>query len=251
MKNLRNLVLSSVSSILFTLACMAALSSIDKVTSPTANRLLILLGGDVVNGGYIQTMTYFAFIWGMLEVFDMLKVVNRERKAFKLNIIPTGERHVFLPGDINNLKFKLIEFDKKDKYILSDLLRKACTKFQTSQNLSELIDIVSIQVEVSQEKAEGQQSIIRYLTWVIPSIGFVGTVLGISQALIVANSGDMELITKLLGVAFDTTLVALILSIIIMWFVHKLQEETDRFHSDLKEFVIENLINKIEMHEKT
>jgi chemotaxis protein MotA len=125
-------------------------------------------------------------------------------------------------------------------------LKKACTKFRTSGSLSELIDIVSIQIEVSQEKSEGDQSVIRYLTWVIPSVGFVGTVIGISQALIVANTGDMEKITMLLGVAFDTTLVALVLSIIIMWFVHRLQEETDRFHSDLKEFVIDNLINKIE-----
>jgi chemotaxis protein MotA len=62
-----------------------------------------------------------------------------------------------------------------------------------------------------------------------------------------ANSGDMDKITGLLGVAFDTTLVALVLSVFLMWFVHKLQEETDRFHSDLKEFVIDNLINKIEI----
>jgi chemotaxis protein MotA len=163
-----------------------------------------------------------------------------------MNFIPTNDKHVFMPQDINNLKFKLIEFEKKEKYILSDLLKKACTKFRTSGSLSELIDIVSIQIEVSQEKSEGDQSVIRYLTWVIPSVGFVGTVIGISQALIVANTGDMERITMLLGVAFDTTLVALVLSIIIMWFVHRLQEETDRFHSDLKEFVIDNLINKIE-----
>jgi chemotaxis protein MotA len=72
-------------------------------------------------------------------------------------------------------------------------------------------------------------------------------VIGISQSLIYANSGDMEKITSLLGVAFDTTLVALVLSVFLMWFVHRLQEETDRFHSDLKEFVIDNLINKIEV----
>jgi chemotaxis protein MotA len=141
----------------------------------------------------------------------------------------------------------LIEFDKKEKYILSDLLKKACTKFRTSGSLSELIDIVSIQIEVSQEKAEGDQSVIRYLSWVIPSLGFIGTVIGISQSLIYANSGDMDKITSLLGVAFDTTLVALVLSVFLMWFVHQLQEETDRFHSDLKEFVIDNLINKIEV----
>ena len=246
MKNLRNLTLSSGIALLITGLCMLMLSLISKENSPGLYRFLLLLGGDVINGGYVQTITYLAFFWAWFEVQEKLKVIARERKAFKMNFIPTNDKHVFMPQDINNLKFKLIEFEKKEKYILSDLLKKACTKFRTSGSLSELIDIVSIQIEVSQEKSEGDQSVIRYLTWVIPSVGFVGTVIGISQALIVANTGDMERITMLLGVAFDTTLVALVLSIIIMWFVHRLQEETDRFHSDLKEFVIDNLINKIE-----
>lgn len=246
MKNLRNLLLSAGIALLFTALCWFMLAHTDKLNSPGFHRFLMLLGADVPNGGYVQGFTYFAFLWAWFEVKEKLSIISRERKAFTMGFIPTNEKHVFMPADINNLKFKLIELEKKNKFILSDLLKKACTKFRTSGSLSELIDIVSIQIEVSQEKAEGDQSVIRYLTWVIPSIGFVGTVLGISQALIVANSGDMERITTLLGVAFDTTLVALILSIIIMWFVHKLQEETDRFHSDLKEFVIENLINKIE-----
>jgi chemotaxis protein MotA len=246
MKNLRNFTLSSGIALLITGLCMLLLSLISKENSPGLYRFLLLLGGDVINGGYVQSVTYLAFFWAWFEVQEKLKVIARERKAFKMDFIPTNDKHVFMPQDINNLKFKLIEFEKKEKYILSDLLKKACTKFRTSGSLSELIDIVSIQIEVSQEKSEGDQSVIRYLTWVIPSVGFVGTVIGISQALIVANTGDMERITMLLGVAFDTTLVALVLSIIIMWFVHRLQEETDRFHSDLKEFVIDNLINKIE-----
>jgi biopolymer transport protein ExbB/TolQ len=246
MKNLRNLTLASGIALLITAICMTMLGLVTKGNSPGLYRFLLLLGGDVINGGYIQAMTYLAFFWAWFEVKEKLRVIARERKAFKMNLIPTNDKHVFMPQDINNLKFKLIEFERKDKYILSDLLKKACTKFRTSGSLSELIDIVSIQIEVSQEKSEGDQSVIRYLTWVIPSIGFVGTVIGISQALIVANTGDMDKITNLLGVAFDTTLVALVLSIIIMWFVHQLQEETDRFHSDLKEFVIDNLINKIE-----
>lgn len=246
MKNLRNLTLASGITLLITAICMLMLGIISKENSPNLYRFLVLLGGDVLGGGYIQAFTYLAFFWAFFEVKEKLRVIARERGAFKLNIIPTNDKHVFMPQDINNLKFKLIEFERKEKYILSDLLKKACTKFRTSGSLSELIDIVSIQIEVSQEKSEGDQSVIRYLTWVIPSIGFVGTVIGISRALIVANSGDMERITKLLGVAFDTTLISLVLSIIIMWFVHQLYEETDRFHSDLKEFVIDNLINKIE-----
>lgn len=247
MKNLRNLTMAAGIALLITAICMTLLAITNKENSPTLYRILILLGGDVVNGGYIQGLTYLAFVWAWFEVREKLQVIARERRAFKLNLIPTSEKHVFMPADVNQLKFKLIEFEKKEKYILSDLLKKACTKFRTSGSLSELIDIVSIQIEVSQEKSEGDQSVIRYLTWVIPSLGFIGTVIGISQSLIYANSGDMEKITSLLGVAFDTTLVALVLSVFLMWFVHQLQEETDRFHSDLKEFVIDNLINKIEI----
>ncbi|WPU64570.1 MotA/TolQ/ExbB proton channel family protein [Peredibacter starrii] len=247
MKNLRNLTLASGIALLITAICMTLLAITNKENSPTLYRILVLLGGDVVNGGYIQGLTYLAFVWAWFEVREKLTVIARERRAFKLNLIPTSEKHVFMPQDVNQLKFKLIEFERKEKYILSDLLKKACTKFRTSGSLSELIDIVSIQIEVSQEKAEGDQSVIRYLTWVIPSLGFIGTVIGISQSLVYANSGDMEKITSLLGVAFDTTLVALVLSVFLMWFVHQLQEETDRFHSDLKEFVIDNLINKIEI----
>lgn len=247
MKNLRNLTMAAGIALLITAICMTLLAITNKENSPTLYRILILLGGDVVSGGYIQGLTYLAFVWAWFEVREKLRVIARERRAFKLNLIPTSEKHVFMPADVNQLKFKLIEFEKKEKYILSDLLKKACTKFRTSGSLSELIDIVSIQIEVSQEKSEGDQSVIRYLTWVIPSLGFIGTVIGISQSLVYANSGDMEKITSLLGVAFDTTLVALVLSVFLMWFVHQLQEETDRFHSDLKEFVIDNLINKIEI----
>ena len=57
----------------------------------------------------------------------------------------------------------------------------------------------------------------------------------------------MNAISSTLGIAFDTTLVSLVLSVIIMWFYHRLQEENDLLHANLKEYVISNLVNKIEV----
>jgi len=248
MKNTKNIILSLTISIGFGFVLQSIYSLSLTQSSSLIHRLMIVLGGNIQNGGYIQVLTYFAFLWAMFEMRDLNSRLKHERKGFTLGLIPTSEKHIFMPADLNALKFKLIDFEKKEgKYILAEVIKKACTKFRTSGSLSDLIEIVSIQIEVSQEKSESEQSTIRYLTWVIPSIGFIGTVLGISQALTVANSGDMEQITSLLGVAFDTTLIALLLSVVIMWFVHQLQEETDRFHADLKEFVVDNLINKIEL----
>jgi chemotaxis protein MotA len=245
MKNFKNVSLAALITLsIIVVAVMGYAASSD---GQTAHRIMLLLGGDLTGGGYIQALTYFAFFLGLFEIRDKIHVVHRERRAFGMNIISSSEKNVFLPEDINNLKFKLVELARKDRFILIDVLKKACTKFRSANSLGELIDIVSIQVDIYQNKSESDQSMIRYLVWVIPSLGFIGTVIGISMSLAIANSGDMNVITSALAVAFDTTLVSLILSAIIMWYLHELQEKSDRLHSDLKEFVIENLINNIEM----
>lgn len=246
MKNLQNLSLSLGITVGLMALCMMGYAASEPGT--TFQRIMLCLGGDVLGGGYIQGLTYLAFFLALFETRAKIQKVHRERRAFTMNVIPTNEKNVFLPSDINNLKFKLVELARKDNFILIDLLKKTCTKFRSADNLGELIDIVSIQVEIYQDKSESEQSVIRYLVWVIPSLGFIGTVIGISMALAIANSGDMNAITLALAVAFDTTLVALVLSVVIMWYLHELQEKSDKLHSDLKEFVIENFINKIELN---
>jgi len=76
--------------------------------------------------------------------------------------------------------------------------------------------------------SESSYSVPRILVWAIPLLGFIGTVIGISGAVsgfsgFLENSGDVEQIkegigqvTSNLGLAFDTTLLALFLSVVVM-----------------------------------
>ncbi|MEO1690064.1 MAG: flagellar motor protein MotA [Cyanobacteria bacterium J06631_6] len=76
--------------------------------------------------------------------------------------------------------------------------------------------------------SESSYSFPRILVWAIPLLGFIGTVIGISGAVsgfsgFLENSGDVEQIkegigavTSSLGLAFDTTLLALFLSVLVM-----------------------------------
>ncbi len=212
------------------------------------HRVFVLLGGNILSGGYIQFLTFFAFFWGMFDIFSKKNYIAIEKKSLKGDLLPTKAKTIILGSDINDLRLDVVDFEKKNcKSIASDLIIKSCLKFCTTKSIAEMTEILSIQVDINREIDEGRQSIIRYLTWAIPSIGFIGTVLGISQALIIANSGDMNLISSTLGIAFDTTLVALILSLIIMWYFHNLQESIDNLHIRSKEYIIENLINRIEL----
>lgn len=79
-----------------------------------------------------------------------------------------------------------------------------------------------------QSASESSYSVPRILVWAIPLLGFIGTVVGISQAVngfsgFLAEAGDVEkikegigVVTTGLAVAFDTTLLALLLSVLVM-----------------------------------
>jgi biopolymer transport protein ExbB/TolQ len=76
---------------------------------------------------------------------------------------------------------------------------------------------------------------VRYITWAIPSIGFIGTVRGIGAALGQAHEamqGNIAGVTSSLGVAFNSTFVALLISMVVMFFMHQLQLTQERLVLD-------------------
>jgi hypothetical protein len=107
-----------------------------------------------------------------------------------------------------------------------------------SSQIPELLDL-----EASSERAtmEAGYSMPQYLAWAIPLLGFIGTIVGVSRAMAAAELvGSPERVLQLLArsrvtgeiaVAFDTTLVALVLSLVGVWFI----SVTERRERELQE----------------
>jgi biopolymer transport protein ExbB/TolQ len=91
---------------------------------------------------------------------------------------------------------------------------------------------------------------VRYIAWAIPSIGFIGTVRGIGDALgqaYRAVEGDIAGVTASLGVAFNSTFVALVISIVIMFLVHQLQLIQERVVLDTQTYCDQKLIRHMQV----
>jgi biopolymer transport protein ExbB/TolQ len=90
------------------------------------------------------------------------------------------------------------------------------------------------------------------LIWAIPSIGFIGTVRGIGQALAQADealAGNIAGMTDSLGVAFNSTLVALFISIFLMALLHQLQRLQDGLVVDTQAHCEEHLLVRLQKGE--
>jgi len=81
-----------------------------------------------------------------------------------------------------------------------------------------------------------------------PSIGFVGTVRGIGAALSEADealAGNIATMTENLGIAFNSTLVALMLSIGLTLALHLLQSVQDRLVIDIEDYCDRYLVKRL------
>lgn len=212
------------------------------------SRILVMLGGSMPEG-IIQGVTYFLFFFGMFEIITLLNKLTSESDAFEAHLLPEAENWVMDVEDVNQLKLNMQKVEHSQKYYLTDLIKKACIKYRLNKSSSEVLGLVDSQVRIYNSEMESEESFISYTAWAIPSVGFIGTVLGIAASLGYAKEANtpegIEKVTSMLSVAFDTTLVALVLSVILMYMIHYLHKKQDAFFSRLNSYLIENLINRL------
>jgi chemotaxis protein MotA len=232
-------------SILLTVIWMGALVTLASSDSPS--RMLVMLGGTLPEG-LIQGFTYLLFFFGMLEIGHIHSVITHENDAFSAHLLPEKPNWLLSPEDTNQLKLEMQHLGQSQKFLLGDLIEKACTKYRLSKSSSEVLELIEAQVRIYNADLESEQAFIRYVAWAIPSVGFIGTVLGIAASLGYANEAStpegINKVTSMLAVAFDTTLVALFLSIILMFCIHYIQKRQDELFAHMDSYLIENLINR-------
>jgi len=106
-----------------------------------------------------------------------------------------------------------------------DFVRRKKSAAGLDEQLRYLADTDTVRVQESYALA-------RIVIWAIPVLGFLGTVIGITLAIAELSPDQLEnslpAVTKGLGVAFDTTALALALSIVLMFVKHFLEKQDAR-----------------------
>ncbi len=132
--------------------------------------------------------------------------------------------------------------------LLPRAMLTALYRFDATGNVQDASAAAHEVCDSEAEYLESELSIIRYIAWAIPSVGFIGTVRGIGNALGQAHraiEGDISGVTENLGVAFNSTFVALVISIILMFFIHQLQLSQERLVLHTGRYLDQRLIRRL------
>lgn len=183
----------------------------------------------VVLKDYEQEICFILMLWGTYLILSKCLIIMKNKYLYTVDLIEASSHETFNPEEaVHKLDNELSE--SHNSAPLVQTLRAALWRYAGTKNVQNLSDAIESSVEALGVRQEAENSMIRYLIWAIPSIGFIGTVRGIGQALSLADkalAGDIAGMTDSLGVAFNSTLVALLISIFLMFLFHQLQRLQD------------------------
>ncbi len=193
-----------------------------------------------------QEACFILGIWALaIMVFKSVNTV-RERQLFDVDLVPVAEGMRILPEDTREFARQIQQLSEdRQELLLPRALLNALRRFNSTRSIQDVSSSTHTIFENEAERLESELSMIRYISWAIPSIGFIGTVRGIGEALAQADKavqGDIAGVTQSLGVAFNSTFIALLISIFLMFLVHQLQLLQERLVYDGENYVNDKLI---------
>jgi biopolymer transport protein ExbB/TolQ len=203
----------------------------------------------VVIKDYEQEACFVLMLWA-LAILGFKGITSyRQRQQLDSDLLQLPPTLPIGPEDTRDILDRLEAFPPIAKtYLLVRTLKIGIQRFGVTGSIQDSATSVKNLCESEMERQESELSIIRYIAWAIPSVGFIGTVRGIGSALGQANravEGDITGVTQSLGVAFNSTFIALIISIVLMFFIHQLQLAQERLVLDTESYCNENLIARL------
>jgi len=233
-------------------AAVLAIALMARLLPPTAAAIML----DIKRETWpftIQNALWIAFFAGLGELVLRWRHLQLEESQISRNYLPEDEETVLRPGeDVTPIYQKVRASKYRDTCFVPRLITRCVLGFNLSHSADQTNSLLNSSLELFMHEIELRYNMVRYITWLIPSLGFIGTVVGIMLALNYAgNRANVESpdmlyqVTERLGVAFSTTLLALVMAAVLVFIQNLVQGGEERVLNRAGQYCLDNLINRL------
>ena len=205
----------------------------------------------VVVRDYEQETCFILMLWAMAIMGLKTRATLLEGSLLNEDFVQINEGMSILPEDTREYTRGLQALPPEEREsLLPRALMAALHRFSSTRNVQDVSEAVKSVCDSESDRLDSELSMVRYIAWAIPSIGFIGTVRGIGEALSQADravQGDISGVTTSLGVAFNSTFIALIISIVLMFLMHQLQLIQERLVLDTHNYCDQRLLRHLQV----
>ncbi len=200
----------------------------------------------------VQNCIWVVFAVGCGELFVRFRAGRAEQSELTQRYLPEDERTVLQASDLGAIYRTVRQTAAASSCFLPRLIQRTILQFQSSRSIDQASSLLNTSMEMYLHEVDLRYNMLRYLTWLIPSLGFIGTVIGIGRALAFAgdpaNAQDALLlneVTRRLAISFDGTFLALVLAALLVFLTNIAQSREEHALNRAGQYCLDNLVNRL------
>ncbi len=199
----------------------------------------------------VEKVSVILFACSVGALLSKLLAYSKELLAFRMNLLPSWDGKAI---PVREAKTLLQGLKKRSRQLINTFLGRRIANtlefVDQRQSAEDLDDHLRGLADNDDIAIESSYSLIRFITWAIPILGFLGTVLGITGAVSAVTPEVLEKsvskVTEGLGTAFDTTATALALTMVTMFLSFLMERMEQSLIDRVNAYADEQLAHRFE-----
>jgi len=208
--------------------------------------------------GWVPYALTFLMFWGFAILLLKFFKIRRQREAMHFDLLPHSVASEISQETVFDFEYhiKQLDLQSKGNFLVSRILR-GLTFFSHQRDHEKTTQMLVSQSEIDATTVESSYTLLKVFIWAVPILGFIGTVIGISDAVAnfagaLAAAKDMSVlkdslgsVTSGLGVAFDTTLLGLVISLLMMFPASIMQKQEEDLLNAVDSYCNEHFLQRL------
>ena len=198
---------------------------------------------------WIEYATTGLFFIGLSTLFGKLKRIPTERGALRADLLDglslDGVADAETCASRIQTHLNLVAKRSEDTHLVRRV-REACDYVSSRRSSEGLEGYLTYLAELGSGRLHDGYALIRTITWAVPILGFLGTVIGITMAIANITPDKLESslpeVTAGLAVAFDTTALSLALSMILVFGTFIVERSEQQTLDDVEDFGVKRVL---------
>lgn len=200
---------------------------------------------------------FFSF-WSLAILAIKSRKLALQRAALTYRVVPEEPSFVLSSATVEQVMHRMYAtVDDPKHFVLFNRIAIALSNLRNLGRVSDVDDMLRSQAEHDESSTETSYSLLKGFIWAIPVLGFIGTVLGLSQAIggfggVLGETDDisqiaasLQVVTGGLATAFETTLAALVAALVIQMLFTFLKKAEEEFLDECAEYCHRHVVNRL------
>jgi biopolymer transport protein ExbB/TolQ len=202
----------------------------------------------------------FLFFWALTLLLLKWRKLVFQQRVFGLSIMPQEPEFVLTPATAREVRDRMcLLVDNPHNFVLFNRIDLALANLHNIGHTADVAAILRVQAENDEAQIASSYGVIQGFMWCIPVLGFIGTVLGLSQALgaftdtlqaggdLAAIRASLKSVTGGLATGFETTLVALVCAFTLQLIVSFMQTLESQFLDNCNDVCSRQIAGKLRL----